>query len=73
MSAIVILVSISLGIILLYRGRGLLAWLVPAAGWLGAWVLNGARPFPLFVASLSLLALVAILFGVMPIRRLVIS
>ena len=57
---------------LLYAGRGFWAWVALAAASLFAWAPAGEAG-PLFIFAAAVLAAAALLFGVPPLRRLVVS
>ena len=68
-SVVVLLAALAVALTLLYRGRAFWSWLAPAALCLGAWAVLG-RPGTAAVAiPAGILALLALLFGVRPIRR----
>jgi hypothetical protein len=48
-------------------------WVVAGAGALAYWAAQGARPLPLFAALAAVWLVLALLFGVPPLRRLVIT
>jgi acyl-CoA dehydrogenase len=55
--------------VLAFRGLGFLAWLAAAGVWLVGWRLVGVAHPGLFIATVCVLVVLAILFGVPPIRR----
>ena len=58
---------------LLYAGRGFWAWVTLVAACLLAWSAAGVETGPLFIAVAAIIAAMALLFGVPPLRRLVVS
>ena len=58
---------------LAFRGLGFLAWLVAAGVWLLGWRLAGVEHPHLFAASCAVLALLALVAGVPPLRRQLVS
>ncbi|HRQ64274.1 MAG TPA: acyl-CoA dehydrogenase [Xanthomonadaceae bacterium] len=68
-----LLVAIVLLIALLYRGLGFLAWLLPSGVLLVGWRLAGVESPNLFIGVIVVLIVLAALFGLPPLRRLLIS
>lgn len=62
-----------LAIVLLWHGTVYLAWALPSAAALGYWAATGAPPRPLFLALAGGWALTALVFGLRPLRRALIS
>lgn len=58
---------------LAFVGRGFLAWVVAAGIWLVGWRINGIASPLLFEATVIVLTLLAVIFGVPPIRRALIT
>ena len=73
MPMLIVAIGALLFIGLLYAGRGFWAWVAPAAACLLAWASTGIEAWPPFIAVAAILAAIALLFGVPPLRRLVIS
>ncbi len=69
----VLLAAMAAAVILLYRGFGLLAWLLGTGIALVGWRLTGIDSPKLFIALVSALIMLALLFGVPLIRRHVLS
>jgi acyl-CoA dehydrogenase len=68
-----LLVAIALALLLLFHRLALLAWLAATATLLVGWRLTGVtQPF-LFDAAVALLAVLALVFGVPPLRRALLS
>jgi acyl-CoA dehydrogenase len=59
--------------VLAFRGLGFLAWVAAAGVWLAGWRVVGVESPALFETTVIVLAALAILFGVPPIRRHLVS
>jgi len=70
---VTLLVAIGAALALLYRGFGFLAWLLAAGTLLVGWGLSGVDSPGLFVGVAAALILMALLFGLPPLRRLLLS
>jgi acyl-CoA dehydrogenase len=68
-----LLVAILLALVLLYHRFALLAWLAATAVLLVGWRVSGVESPALFNTVVGLLALAALLFGLPPIRRTLLS
>lgn len=73
MPILIVAIGVLLFIGLLYAGRGFWAWVALAAACLLAWSAAGVEAWPSFIAVAVIAAAMALLFGVPPIRRLVVS
>ena len=58
---------------LLYAGRGYLAWTLPAAGVLAWWLFGGVASWTAFGIAAGLLGALALVFGIVPLRRAVLG
>src|SRR5438445_11376181 len=58
---------------LLFLGRGFLAWVVAAGIWLVGWRLTGIASPLLFEATAVVLTTLAVVFGMPPVRRALIT
>ena len=67
--------ALLLALLLLYWGKGFLAWVLPLAGLFAAWAVYhpGAATTPLFLALAIPTLLLAMLFGLAPLRRAVVT
>ncbi len=68
-----LVVAVILAVALLFIGRGFLAWLAATAALMVGWRLTGIASVPLFHAVMTVLIVVAALFGLPPLRRLAIT
>ncbi|WP_300616608.1 acyl-CoA dehydrogenase [Dokdonella sp.] len=58
---------------LAFRGLGFLAWIAAAGVWLVGWRVTGVHSPNLFVATIGVLAVLAAVFGLPPLRRELVS
>jgi acyl-CoA dehydrogenase len=65
--------AVVVAVALLFLGRGFLAWLFASAIWLVGWRLAGIDTPWLFQATLALAFVIALVFGLPPLRRLLVS
>jgi len=70
---IVLLLALVLFAALAFRGLGFLAWIAAAGAWLVGWRLAGVEHPAAFVASVVVLALLALVFGLPPLRRALVT
>jgi acyl-CoA dehydrogenase len=68
-----ILLGVLVAIALTFLGRGFLAWLAGFGVWLFAWRLDGVASPWLFQATIVVLMGLALVFGLPPLRRLLVS
>lgn len=68
-----VLIALIVLVVLLYRGLGFLAWLLAAGVILVGWRLGGVESPNLFVGIIATLLLLAAVFGLPPLRRLLVS
>lgn len=73
MESLLCIASVIAMLTLLYWRRGYLAWTIGTALLIGAWCLNGASSPTLYQCCLGLYLLLAIVFGIKPIRRALIT
>ena len=73
MTVALVAAAATLFIVLLYRGRGYWAWVVPLALGLVAWWLTGVETTTTFWIAIAATAAVAAIFGIAAIRRRLIS
>jgi acyl-CoA dehydrogenase len=67
------LLLVAAAVTLLYKGHGYWAWVLPLSVAFGGWWANGTASPNLLLALASLLALLALVFGLPPLRRLLIT
>jgi acyl-CoA dehydrogenase len=70
---LLLLGALVLAVVLLYVGRPLFAWTVPIAALLVVWAVRGIESSGLFVAVAVVFALLAVVFGLPAVRRVVVS
>src|SRR5688572_18299289 len=68
-----ILLGVLVAVALTFLGRGFLAWLAGFGVWLVAWRLTGVSSPFLFEATIVVLVALALVFGLPPLRRLIVS
>ncbi len=73
MTPLLLVLSLLILVALLYWGRAYWAWVLAAATAFAAWYLSGLESPKLFYALAGLVALLALVFGFRPLRRLLIS
>jgi acyl-CoA dehydrogenase len=71
LAGLLAVVVAAVALALLYKGRGYWAWVVAGAGALGVWAGFGVSPAFRVVAGLAVLA--ALVFGLPPLRRLLVT
>jgi len=69
----ILLGALLLATLLFYRGAGLWAWVLPTALAFGYWVWRGIDSPVLFTVLASIFVFLALLFGVVPVRRALVS
>ena len=69
----VLILSLAAFSILAFRGLGFLAWVAAAGVWLLGWRIVGVSHPTLFVATAVALTLLALVFGLPPLRRALVS
>src|SRR5690606_35381947 len=70
---LVVLLAVAAFLVLAFRGMGFLAWLAASAIALVGWRLAGIAHPTLFVTCVVVLAMLALVFGLPPLRRVLIS
>jgi acyl-CoA dehydrogenase len=70
---LLVLFSLTAGLVLLYRGRAFFGGLLVLAGLLASWAASGAQPTWLFISALSLGGFLALVFGLPPLRRMLVT
>ncbi len=73
MTILIAALLLALGVALLYRGRGYWAWLVPGGLALVWWGMGGVGSPVLFRVVVGVFGGLALLFGVPPLRRWLVS
>ena len=73
MTLIVVLVLLLLALVLAYAGQGLWAWILPVGLFLGYWAARGIHSPLLFACIAGPFVLLAVVFGLAPVRRAVVS
>ncbi len=70
---LVVLLAVAAFLVLAFRGMGFLAWLAASAIALVGWRLIGIAHPTLFIACVVVLAVLALVFGLPPLRRILVS
>ena len=68
-----IVLAVAVAVTLLFLGRGFLAWLAGTAIWLVGWRIDGIHSPLAFQMVLGVLIVLALVFGLPPLRRLLVS
>ena len=71
--ALLVLALLLLAVALLYSGQGFWAWVLPIAALLGYWAYTTPGSQALFLAVALPFLVLALLFGVAPLRRAVVT
>ena len=73
MLLLAVVLAVVVALVLLYHGMALLSWVAAAGVLLVAWRVGGVESPALFMVVVGLLTLLALLFGLPPLRRAVLS